>query len=540
MIDPRPTSSDAPDRAQDPGPERPLERRDQEPAVSDAAGSAPATTAGRLLHNRYRLVEPMARGGMAEVWEGVDEVLARPVALKVLHPHLAADESFRERFRREAISAARLAHPNVVATFDTGEDEGTAFIVMELIKGRTLRQLLQEQGPLPPAVVAALGIQIAEALQHAHDAGLVHRDVKPANVLVCDPETEGADRIPRVKVADFGIARAATRDGADLTQPGALLGTAKYLSPEQIEGNPPDARSDVYALGVVLYELLTGRPPFTAETELATAVAHLHQDPLRPRQVLAGIPRALDAVVTKAMAKDPSDRYQSAAELGYALRSIDLGADDAAPSIVRDPTPPSGMAPTFRQTERTWLVPAAVIMLLAGALIGLGVLFSRSDVGRGILQGDGGSDSAEAGTPIAAVAVHSFDPQGNDRVENEDEVRAAADGNPLTSWSTVRYETREFGALKDGVGLWLELPQSAELRRVRVSSPTTGWDARLYVADRPGQSLRDWGSPVAQQQGIAGSVDFGLDGAEGKAVLIWITRLGDNNRVQVAEVSVEG
>ncbi len=528
MTDPRPTTSQDPDQA-----------HNQEPAVSELSEPTPTTRPGRLLHDRYRLVEPLARGGMAEVWEGLDEVLARPVALKVLHPHLGADASFQERFRREAISAARLAHPSVVATFDTGEDEGTAFIVMELVKGRTLRQLLEEKGRLAPATVAAVGIQIAEALQHAHDAGLVHRDVKPANVLVCEPETEHADRIPRVKVADFGIARAAARDGADLTQPGALLGTAKYLSPEQIEGNQPDARSDVYALGVVLYELLTGRPPFVAETEVATAMAHLHQEPLRPRQVLAGIPRALDAVVTKAMAKDPADRYQSAAELGNALRAIDLGADDAAPSIVRDPTPPSGLAPTFRQTERTWLVPAAVIVLLAGALIGLGVLFSRSDVGRGILQGDRGSDSAEAGTPVAVSAVHSFDPQGNDRVENEDDAAAAADGNPLTSWATVRYETREFGALKDGVGIWVELPENAKLRRVRVSSPTTGWDARVYVAARPGQRLNEWGSPAAEQQGIDGSVDFDVDGAEGRAVLIWITRLGDNNRVEVAEVTIE-
>ncbi|MBW3614130.1 MAG: protein kinase [Actinobacteria bacterium] len=525
MTDPRPTPSDAGGSA------------------AGAAGPSGAPTGpvpGRQLLGRYRLVGLLARGGMAEVWEGVDEVLARPVALKMLHPHLAADEAFRERFRREAISAARLAHPNVVATFDTGEDEGTAFIVMELVRGQTVRQLLEENGPLPAAVVAAIGVQIAEALQHAHDAGLVHRDVKPANVLLCEPEPRSGDPIPRVKVADFGIARAATRDGADLTQPGALLGTAKYLAPEQVEGEPPDARSDVYALGVVLYELLTGRPPFVADSEVATAMAHLNQDPLRPRQVRAGIPRALDAVVTRAMARDPAGRYQSAADLGNALRSIDLGTDDAVPSVVRDPTPPSGLAPTFRQTERTWLVPAAVIVLLAGALTGLGVLFTRSEVGRGILQGDGRSRSAEPGTAIDGVVAHSFDPQGNDRSENEDDVGAVTDGDPNTSWSTVRYDTREFGGLKEGVGLSIELPEPTEVRRVRVSSPTTGWNARVYVAPRPGSLLADWGSPVAQQQGIRGSAEFDLDGAQGKAVLIWITRLGDNGRVEVAEVTIEG
>ncbi len=510
---------------------------DPRPTPGDAAGSAAAP--GRQLVSRYRLVGLLARGGMAEVWEGVDEVLARPVAIKMLHPHLAADEAFRERFRREAISAARLAHPNVVATFDTGDDDGTAFIVMELVRGQTLRELLEESGPLPAAAVSVIGVQIAEALQHAHEAGIVHRDVKPANVLVCEPQSRGGDPIPRVKVADFGIARAATRDGAALTQPGALLGTAKYLAPEQIEGEAPDARSDVYALGVVLYELLTGRAPFVADTEVATAMAHLNQKPLRPRQVRAGIPRALEAVVTKAMAKDPAHRYQAAADLGNALRSIDLGGDDAIPSVVRDPTPPAGLQPSFRQTERTWLVPAAVIVLLAGALGGLGVLFSRSEVGKEILQGDGGSGSGAAVTAVAAVAAHSFDPEGDDRTENEDDVGAVTDGDPNTSWSTVRYETREFGGLKEGVGLWVELPEQVKVRRVRVSSPTTGWDARLYVAPRPTSRLVDWGSPVARQQSIRGSADFDVGGADGKAVLLWITRLGDNGRVEVAEVTIE-
>ncbi|MEA3076680.1 MAG: eukaryotic-like serine/threonine-protein kinase, partial [Actinomycetota bacterium] len=210
-----------------------------------------------LLAGRYRLEHSIARGGMAEVWEGVDEVLTRSVAVKLLHPHLAADEAFRERFRREAIAAARLAHPSVVATFDTGEDGGRAYIVMELVRGRTLRAVLDEAGVLSPQLAAAIGIQVADALQHAHENGIVHRDVKPANILVCDADAEGGRESPvRVKVADFGIARAASASGvSDLTQPGALLGTAKYLAPEQVEGEEPTPRSDVYALGVVLYEL---------------------------------------------------------------------------------------------------------------------------------------------------------------------------------------------------------------------------------------------------------------------------------------------
>lgn len=495
--------------------------------------------AGQLLHGRYRLVKPLARGGMAEVWEGVDDVLTRPIAVKLLHPHLATDEAFEERFRREAIAAARLAHPNVVATFDTGEDDGTAFIVMELIRGRTLRQVIADHGgSLPPWLAASIAIQIADALHHAHESGIVHRDVKPANVLVCDAEPGSP---PQVKVADFGIARAATQDGADLTQPGALLGTAKYLSPEQVQGGEPDARSDVYALGVVLYECLTGRPPFMADTEIATAMAHVHSDALKPRQIRAGIPRSLEAVVNRAMAKDPADRYATAADLAGALRGIDLG-DDAVPAVVRDPTPPAGVVGSFRQTERSWIVPAALILAVAGVLIVLGIVLSQADVGP-LGGGDKGGDEAGAddgqATPVTGFRVRSFDPEGSTGVEKEERAVLAADANPQTTWSTDQYRSREFGGLKRGVGLILELEEAEELRHIRVASRTSGWNAQVFVADRAGAALGDWGEADASLDEIGGDADFVLDGDEGRAVLIWITRLGSDNRVEIAEVAVE-
>ena len=283
---------------------------------------------------------------MAEVWEGHDDVLARPVAVKILHAHLAGDDGFVERFRREAVAAARLAHPDIVATFDAGTDGTVAYIVMELVRGRTLRQAIEADGAFPAQKVVRIGAKVAEALDHAHRGGIIHRDVKPANILLADDDST-------VKVADFGIAK--LHDGNDLTQTGAVIGTAKYLSPEQVDGRSPDARSDVYALGVVCYEMLCGRPPFAADTELATALAHVRADVPPPHLHHEGIPGSLEAVVLKAMARDPERRYQTAADLRIALATADLEAGpvtEAGP----DHTPPAGVVPIRRAKRR--LTPA--------------------------------------------------------------------------------------------------------------------------------------------------------------------------------------
>lgn len=209
-----------------------------------SAPDAPVDEA-RELGGRYRLVRYIAKGGMAEVWEGYDAVLSRPVAVKILLAHLATDTTVLERFRREAITAAGLAHPGVIATYDTGVDHGTAWIVMELVRGRTLRDLMNDRGPLDAVLAVRLTGQITDALAHAHRAGLVHRDVKPGNVLLCDDDGP----VPRAKVTDFGIAKATEGLGLDLTQTGMVMGTPKYLSPEQVEGMEPDARADLYSLG---------------------------------------------------------------------------------------------------------------------------------------------------------------------------------------------------------------------------------------------------------------------------------------------------
>jgi len=293
--------------------------------------------AGSVLGGRYRLIRLIAQGGMAAVWEAHDGVLARAVAVKVLHPHLAADQVFLERFRREAVSAARLSHPNVVATFDAGiTPDGTAFIVMELIRGQTLSVFEAQHRPVAGPVCIEIGKQIADALAHAHAAGLVHRDVKPANVMVCDPGIGGP---PLVKVTDFGIAKAAEGLGLELTKTGMVLGTPRYLSPEQIEGKEPDARADIYALGLVLFELITGRTPFAGPTEMAVAVQHLNDEPPRLRELRPNVPPPLDALVAQMLAKRPENRPATAVDVRRALIAIEVQGRSA-----RAGRPPAGAA----------------------------------------------------------------------------------------------------------------------------------------------------------------------------------------------------
>ncbi|MCU1369683.1 MAG: serine/threonine protein kinase, partial [Ilumatobacteraceae bacterium] len=266
-------------------------------SLSDSSSNEPAGAplSGRLLVGRYRLNRRIASGGMAEVWEATDETLARRVAVKLLHAHLGRDDSFVRRFRAEAVAAARLAHPSIVSVYDTFSSDGMEAIVMELVQGTTMRDDLDEHGPMRLDAVLAIGTQVADALGAAHASGLVHRDVKPANILL------SADG--RVLVADFGIAKAA--EGNDFTGAGAMVGTAKYLAPEQVEGGPIDGRADLYSLGIVLYEALTGVPPFAEETDAATALARLHRYPTEPRQLRPEIPATTEAVVMKAMSRLP-------------------------------------------------------------------------------------------------------------------------------------------------------------------------------------------------------------------------------------------
>lgn len=553
-----------------------------EPPASDAS-AAPAAP-GRTLVGRYVLVRRLASGGMAEVWEATDLVLERPVAIKVLHPHLAADEVFRLRFRGEAIAAARLRHPSIVSIYDTCHDDGLEAIVMELARSQTLREYLDQQTWLSPAEVVHIGADVSDALEVAHRAGVIHRDVKPANILLCD---DG-----RVLVTDFGIAK--VRDEADLTSTGAMIGTAKYLSPEQVEGAPVDPRSDVYALGVVLYECLCGEPPFEAANPAATALARLHQPPLPPATLRPDVPPALAAVVVRALERQPERRFQSASDLRTGLLAArdhpddptvigpdpsrhHLGLDPVGPGHDRTvvaagadhtavaaspplpgpaphapfdqasfddapaaPLPPGrdpfdGGGPAQGGAGRRWLAPLLFLVLVA---VSIGLVVALVANGADLSDEDGAPPepppTTPQGTPVPIVDVTTLDPAGDG--EHDDKRLHVVDGDDRTSWRTETYQTADWSRAKDGVGLVLHLGEAAELGELEVTSARAGWSAEVYVADRP-RGVGAWGEPVAAMRSVGSRATASLGGAEGRAVLLWFTEAGGPPyRVEITEV----
>lgn len=353
--------------------------------------------APHVFNDRYEMVRHIARGGMAQVYLAKDLLLDRPVALKVLFPELSIDLAFVERFRREAKAAANLSHPNIVSVYDWGQGDSTYFIVMEYVDGPTLSSLLKTKtgapNPIEPQRAAAIAASVAAALDFAHRRGVIHRDVKPGNVLIDDRS--------QVKVADFGIARA-IGTSEDLTQTGSVMGTATYFSPEQAQGFAVDPRSDVYSLGVVLYEMATGKPPFSGDNPVAIAYKHVKEPPPAPRSLNPAVPPALEAIILKALAKEPESRYQSAedmrtdliafgngqpvaalAALGAATGVVGTVAADRTrvqPVVAVEPTamqpavgpPPGGALPPERSHGWLYALIALVLalLLLAGYLAG--------------------------------------------------------------------------------------------------------------------------------------------------------------------------
>jgi hypothetical protein len=444
-----------------------------------------------LLGGRYRLDRLIERGEIAEVWEATDEALARRVAVKVLHDAQPG----------ALLAAARLGHPGIVRIYDAHVDGDTAFVVMELARGTRVRDLMAARGGrLSPRLAVAIATQIADALDHAHARGVVHGAVDTANI-VCDGD--------RAKVGDFGV----VADAAD------------------------DPRADVFALGCVLYEMVCGRSPSSSPAQPA----------LRPRQVVAGVPRELEETIVRAMAADPADRFRSAADFRESLTSIDLD-DDAIPLVTAgDDTPPAGITPSFRESERSWLVPAVAILLVAAALVVVGAVFAGTDVGRDLLHRDRSTTppaTAAPPEPLGLAGVAAFDPLG-DGDEHDDEARNITDGDPATTWDTSTYSSADFGRLKSGVGVVVRLDTPRALRRIEVQAPAHGWRADVYLADAPSPRFPGgWGDPVATLDGSHDLVVADLPaGSRGGAVLVWLTSLprdGGSYRAVISEVRVLG
>ena len=487
------------------------------------------------LGGRYHLEEPIASGGAAIVWRAFDENLSRSVAIKLLHPHHATDPTVVERFERESRSAAQLNHPNAVRIYDTGRDGELVFLVMEHVDGPSLRQVLRDASPLDPTVVAALGEQVASALGEAHARGLVHRDIKPANILIASDGT--------VKVTDFGIAKALSGADATLTSPGTVVGTAAYVAPEQLEESTIDARADIYSLGVLLYECLTGRPAFSGDTPTATAAMRLTHELLPPRQVRADVPRSLDDVIVRATRRNRDERFATGADMAGALSVLvttkpsDLTIqllDDRLPSsehpVDEEPRSYSGPIPVSRNEYARRMV-AAFAGGLVLALVAWLVSVAMAD-----------DEEAPAATEWEVVETDVFDPTEPLRPDNVQDAGHATDEDPQTIWRTEEYETADFGGQKEGIGLVFDLGEEREVRGMVVELMRGGLDVELYKAAElpdPAEGLEAWGDPKVRQVDIQQRHPFTLNATE-RYWLLWITGLstsGDGTyTAEVAEV----
>jgi eukaryotic-like serine/threonine-protein kinase len=470
--------------------------------------------AGDVIAGRYELLELIGRGGMSSVWKAHDRLLDRIVAIKVLHEQFTADEEYVERFRREARSVAQVSHPNIVTVIDRGEDEGRQFIVFECVEGENLKQLIERTGRLPVREALELAVQMGRALAFAHGRGLVHRDVKPQNVLLNE---DG-----QAKMTDFGIARSVDVQGVTIT--GTVLGTSEYIAPEQARGQRVDALTDVYSLGVVLYELLTGSVPFQGENFVAIALRHVNEPPPSVLERRPDAPPRVAMAVDRAMAKRPEDRFESmdefVSELEDALADLDPASEQATMIVRR----PGGSAARGRAARRErkrrrggilWPIAAVLAVLAIAALAAFGALALR----------DGDGSPSASNTPLRLSGVGAYDPQGGDG-EHDDEAPLATDGQTATYWTTETYE--DFSNSKDGVGLVVDARSTVEPSTITVSSETPGFQAEIRTGDSP---EGPFDTVVSDSQTVEGETSFELNGAKARYFVVWITDLDSRARI---------
>ena len=460
---------------------------------------------GEVLADRYEVEELVGAGGMSSVYRAHDRLLDRKVALKVMHQHFGEDPEYVERFRREARSVASLAHPNVVTVIDRGEQDGRQFIVFEYIDGENLKQLIQRRGAAPVKTALELAKQIAQALSFAHQQGLVHRDVKPQNVLLNGDGT--------AKVTDFGIARSLDVQHG-MTQTGTVLGTSDYIAPEQAQGQAVDEQTDVYSLGVVLYELLTAEVPFPGESFVAVAMRHINEPPPLLRDSRPDVPPRVEAVVQKAMAKNPADRFKSMAELCAELDACLAELSTGTHTVAVAPARPR------RRGASPWPVIAAVLVLIAiGAGIGWWALHRSSG------NGPSGATNITSGggSAVNLSAITAYDPFGKPPgQENNSDAPKATDGDPSTYWETEHYQST-FAALgKPGVGIVLRAPQAVKLSQLGVATATPGFRAVVKAGDSQSGPFTAV-SPVMNV--VDGTIFHLAPPAAHQYYLLWITQL---------------
>jgi eukaryotic-like serine/threonine-protein kinase len=493
---------------------------------------------GTVLSGRYRLQAKLGSGGMSTVFLARDQTLDRDVAIKVMHREMSEQADQLERFRQEARAVAKISHPNVVAVIDAGEDHGHPYIVLEYVEGETLKQRIARVGALDPQEALAYAIEIARGLTVAHSRSMVHRDIKPQNVLI-DPEG-------RAKLTDFGISRQLEQDG--MTATGRVLGTTDYVAPEQAMGRGVDPRSDVYSLGVVLYEMLIGQVPFHADSQVGVAMKHVNEEIPDVQQRRPEISAAAALVVERATSKDPDKRYQDVGEMiddlstALEVEAARAGSSTGEATSILDALPPPKRKLSSR-ARWSWLAIALLV------LIGAGVLVAVQLTGNGELPGAGGGALKDKGKPVAIESATDYDPEG-DGEEGRDTVELAVDGNLSTAWSSEHYEDAEFAGTKSGpepigVGLYVTTKSPASPDVMIVHTPKPGWSAQIYASsgEAPAE-ISEWGKPVAEVEGASKLEEVELDLAGNKYdnFLLWFTKAAPDGEgryaIEISEIKL--